>query len=98
MTKHFLCPVCEFIMDFPPYDFNICPCCGTEFGYSDSGRSYEELRRDWLWHGAQWSSRIQQPPKGWNAISQLGTIKIEFGHAEPQWDPANLILVRAANY
>ncbi len=28
--------------------FNICPQCGVEFGYQDSGYSHEHLRREWI--------------------------------------------------
>ena len=65
------CPVCGFGMDQPPDDFNICPSCGVEFGYSDSGSSYEALRSEWLRHGAAWASKVRLRPFGWNAYSQL---------------------------
>jgi len=56
---HFPCPICGFPdLDEPPYDsdgenpsFDICPCCGIEFGYEDCGRSHSELRvLDQAWY------------------------------------------------
>jgi hypothetical protein len=60
-------------MEDPPSDYNICPCCGTEFGYHDAGRTYEELRSVWLHSGANWWSPCDLPPRGWNAYQQLIT-------------------------
>jgi hypothetical protein len=77
-TEHHRCPVCCYPdLDEPAYDelgcasFEICPCCGTEFGYDDSGASHEELRRRWLARGAPWFSRSRLPPPGWSAVEQL---------------------------
>ena len=42
---NYRCPVCFFDeMPDPPRDYNICPCCGTEFGNDDVEYSYAELR------------------------------------------------------
>jgi len=73
----YLCPVCGYSLDKPPADFTICPSCGVEFGYSDSGATYRELRLDWIQFGAAWSSRVIRKPIYWNAWSQL--IKAGFG-------------------
>ena len=67
----YLCPVCGYTMDDPPRDYNICPSCGTEFGYHDSGRTYEELRWTWLNAGAEWWSPVDEKPPGWNPYQQL---------------------------
>jgi hypothetical protein len=71
-----ICPVCGYFLEFPPSDFNICPSCGTEFGYSDSGHSYDELRWNWFRHGAAWSSTVDKRPKGWDPLFQL----LNLGH------------------
>lgn len=42
-----------------------------QFGYSDAGRSHDDLRRIWLAHGSPWFSKFQQPPTGWNPYVQL---------------------------
>jgi predicted amidophosphoribosyltransferase len=43
MTAH-MCPVCGYGMEDPPQDYNICPCCGTEFGLHDAERTHDQLR------------------------------------------------------
>jgi hypothetical protein len=58
-------------MDYPPRDFHICPSCGTEFGYHDSGRTYDYLRSLWIANGAQWWSRNRHAPPNWDAWEQL---------------------------
>jgi len=55
----------------PAADFRICPSCGTEFGYHDAGRGYDELRSLWLQGGAVWWSRNRPEPPFWNGIAQL---------------------------
>ena len=67
---NYRCPVCFYErMPYPPEDYNICPCCGTEFGNDDVEYSYEELRLNWLMKGAHWF--YEQPPVGWSAGAQL---------------------------
>jgi hypothetical protein len=68
------CPVCGYGMDRPPADFNICPSCETEFGYSDSGTHYDELRMAWLEDGAPWRSAVVSKPDGWNGYVQLALV------------------------
>jgi len=65
------CPVCGYELDTPPINHSICPCCGTEFGYQDRGRSYEELRSSWVERGAQWWSPVDPLPANWNSSTQL---------------------------
>ncbi len=70
MTYH--CPVCGYAnLVEPPADYNICPCCGTEFGYDDLAHSWEQLRQRWLSKGAPWFSRHTPPPSEWNPVAQL---------------------------
>ena len=66
----YTCPVCGFRMPDPAADFNICPSCGTEFGYDDTGKTHAQLRAQWLRGGAQWWSP-QAPPPGWDGYEQL---------------------------
>ena len=75
--KH-VCPVCGFPgLDEPAYNeygsasFGICPSCGTEFGYDDSGASHKELRRRWVESGMPWFSKAAAPPSNWNPVEQL---------------------------
>ncbi len=65
------CPVCGYYMEDPPRDYNICPSCGTEFGYHDAGRTHEELRNIWIKSGAEWWSPVDRKPERWNAYIQL---------------------------
>lgn len=72
------CPVCGYSLSEPAADCDICPCCGTQFGYSDSGRSHAQLRDIWVLNGALWWSRTRQRPPAWNPWMQL----IAAGHPE----------------
>jgi hypothetical protein len=76
MSNRFTCLVCGFPeLEEPPYDetgtatFEICPCCGIEFGYQDAKRSHAELREEWIKAGMKWW--YQDPPPGWDAKAQL---------------------------
>ena len=69
-----LCPVCGYLMAYPPSDHHICPSCGTEFGYDDAGRSHTELRRIWLLTGPKWWSPVDPQPPDWNPIFQLSNL------------------------
>jgi len=68
----YLCPVCGYDnLPFIPHDYNICPCCGTEFGSDDLDFSHDELRQRWLLAGAPWFSGWTHPPANWNWCIQL---------------------------
>jgi hypothetical protein len=68
----YVCPVCGYNgLRRPPKDYLICPSCGTEFDYHDSGAGYAELRSGWLASGAKWHSRVIPPPPDWDAEEQL---------------------------
>lgn len=55
----------------------ICPCCGIQFGYDDSGRRTDEFYADWrtTWvaNGSPWFSKSRSAPDGWSAAEQLAT-------------------------
>lgn len=71
------CPVCMFPkLPYPPRDYHICPCCGTEFGNDDAEFSYEQLREMWIAAGPYWF--FGRPPDNWNPWMQL----IEGGRLE----------------
>lgn len=77
-SKTYTCTVCGYpSLDEPPVDeygcasFDICSCCGIQFGYHDACRSHEELRRKWIAEGIPWHSELVHPPNGWNATDQL---------------------------
>jgi hypothetical protein len=78
MSKSYTCPVCGFggLMRPPRNEkgggsCEICPRCGTEFGYHDSSSSDSELRHRWLKAGAAWHSRFRCPPQDWDPYRQL---------------------------
>jgi len=80
----FTCPTCYYTgLQEPPANYNICECCGTEFGVDDELHSYEELRSRWINLGAPWFFRT--PPVGWNPWVQLFTAN--FGGPLP-YDPS----------
>jgi hypothetical protein len=85
------CPTCGYPFQSPWEDSDICPSCGTQFGYSDSGRTYAELRESWIRRGAQWHSRVYPVPPAWNPWSQL--IQAGYKYAVPfkvnisLWEP-----------
>jgi hypothetical protein len=64
------CPVCFYPdMPYPAADYDICPCCGTEFGNDDALYTPDELRRRWVASGHLWF--YGDPPQNWNPIQQL---------------------------
>ena len=74
MVTTCLCPVCGYGMEDPPSDFNICPCCGTEFGYHDVNTSTNTLRAAWLRGGAKWWSTTDPEPDGWDPYVQVSAL------------------------
>ena len=68
----FVCPVCFFDqLRYPAADYNICPCCGTEFENDDVEYSYDELRTRWIANGAEWFDG--DPPANWSPWAQLAS-------------------------
>jgi hypothetical protein len=78
-----VCPVCGYQMSWPPSDFNICPCCATEFGYDDAGRTYEDLRNEWIKGGMAWWSPCNVQPSGWDPERQLKSLRTKAEVAVP---------------
>ena len=72
-----LCPVCGYGMEDPPEAYNICPCCGTEFGLHDANSSIAALRAAWLRSGAHWWSPVDPQPQDWDPYLQLDNIVAE---------------------
>ncbi len=74
------CPVCGYKgLEAPPYEssgspsFEICPSCGTEFGYDDFETDHATLRNNWIQSGAKWWNPSTPPPPNWNPYEQLKT-------------------------
>lgn len=82
------CPVCGYPgLAGPPWTGNspsdeICPSCGTQFGYDDAAggdlarrrQRHRELREAWIATGPRWYSRARQPPSGWDPGAQLQAV------------------------
>jgi hypothetical protein len=75
----FECPVCFYGgLTENPWDedspsFEICPCCGVEFGYDDfsldeteRARKQAVLRKLWEAKGFPWFSRSRLAPVDWD--------------------------------
>ena len=89
------CPVCGFPLKYPPEDFNICPSCGVEFGYETAGRSFYELRQEWVDSGAHWASRVHDKPRNWNPWIQLETAHLSYFRPEFHNHPSSMAGARA---
>lgn len=71
MNEH-TCPVCGYdALEFPPRDYSICACCGTEFGYDDRALTHDQLRAEWMGRGCAWFDVDGLKPAHWNAYDQL---------------------------
>lgn len=67
----YTCPVCGYDnLAWPRYDGQICPSCGTEFGYDDFNKTVEQLRQAWIENGMNWCDHSRRP-KNWDAAKQL---------------------------
>ncbi len=65
-----ICPVCAYKnLPYPPRDYNICPCCSTEFGNDDAVYSHRQLLGMWIAGGANWF--FGRAPEHWNPWLQL---------------------------
>lgn len=73
----YICPVCGYDqLSEAPDDYNICPCCWTEFGVSDIEHSFRELQAEWIQSGFRWHSRVVTQPANWDPIKQLERVRI----------------------
>ena len=79
-----VCPVCGFAglyeeaWDGVSPSYEICPCCGTQFGYDDATpdprdrpAKHELLRGRWVESGRLWFYPSGCPPEGWDPAAQL---------------------------
>ncbi|MFC1752717.1 hypothetical protein ACFL96_04900 [Thermoproteota archaeon] len=55
--------------------FEICPCCGFEFGVDDilGEGHYASFRNQWIENGADWFMPERRPKK-WNLDKQLSNL------------------------
>jgi hypothetical protein len=91
------CLVCAYKhMPLPPIPYNICPCCGVEYGLDDAFDSHAELRNRWLEAGAKWFSdpRLYPMPSGWNAWDQLDESNYQYAVPRPEVLAAEAVRVQ----
>lgn len=79
------CPVCGYPdLEQPAWDpvtgvpsFDICPCCGCEFGYNDAtSGARERYRTAWIRRGAAWFEP-EARPYVWDLRAQLRRIGVD---------------------
>lgn len=79
------CRVCGFELPEPPWGedgetptWEICPCCGTEFGYEDcTVQAAKKRRAQWLASGANWFNEALKP-SDWLLERQLADVPDHF--------------------
>ena len=85
MNPNLICPVCGYPdLEKPPYwpdgqttQYEICPCCGFEFGFDDQdrGETFVSYREKWIRGGRQWWAASEPPPTGWDPVLQLQNLE-----------------------
>ncbi|MDD5194811.1 MAG: hypothetical protein PHQ96_03935 [Candidatus Omnitrophica bacterium] len=82
MSKRYMCPVCGFTgLQELPYNqenlpsYEICPCCGFEFGFDGDNNqdTFATFRKLWIDRGAQWF-KPDLKPKYWDRKEQLNNL------------------------
>jgi hypothetical protein len=81
----FNCRVCGYDQGFEPWGedgetptFDICDCCGVQFGYEDCNELYvNKFRQEWINNGTKWFTPHDKPP-GWSLEEQMKGIPDEF--------------------
>lgn len=86
----YTCPVCGYphLEEQPHHpgaggSDEICPSCGTQFGYHDGAnddlvwrtKRHEVLRRKWIAGGMKWHSKVDPVPGDWKPETQLRNIE-----------------------
>lgn len=72
-----VCPVCGYDrLEFPPGNFSICACCGTEFGYDDRALTHFALRQEWMRAGFPWFDPDEAKPPLWNPYRQMSDARL----------------------
>ena len=91
VAARYICPVCGYPeLSEPPWDNGagsdeICPSCGTHFGYDDAaggdaGRReqvHRQRRSEWIAGGMRWWSRGDHPLAGWDPGTQVAVVADE---------------------
>ncbi len=80
-NKNSMCKVCGLLLDEAPWgedgetpSFEICDCCGVEFGYEDSTiESIKRYREMWIKSGTKWFN-AKKRPSVWSLKEQLKNV------------------------
>lgn len=78
----YICPVCGYDkLHEMPYrqgcpSYEICSCCGFEFGFDDMDQkeSFESYRKSWIDQGAKWFTPGKKPDN-WDLNEQLKKVR-----------------------
>ncbi|EEL72054.1 hypothetical protein bcere0026_9540 [Bacillus mycoides] len=72
---NYICLICGFDELLDP-SYEICSCCGFQFGYDDCDQGYTfiEYRKEWLKKGAIWFNSAKKPAR-WSLEKQLKNIE-----------------------
>lgn len=81
----FNCRVCGFDQGVEPWgedgetpSFDICCCCGVQFGYEDCKEiGVREFRQEWINNGAKWFTP-KDKPQDWSLEEQMKGIPDQF--------------------
>lgn len=88
------CHICGYDLGFPPWgttgqtpEYDICPCCRTEFGAEDRWmESLGRLREIWIAGGYKWFNSARQPAD-WSPEKQLMNVPTDLMEWWPFWGP-----------
>ncbi|MEW9702988.1 hypothetical protein [Paenibacillus sp. SI8] len=78
----YICTLCGYSnLKFAPWtqkglspSYEICPCCGVEFGVDDINKAaYEIYKKEWFESGNKWFMESKKP-NNWNLQDQLKKI------------------------
>ena len=87
IKKKYMCPVCGFggLKEIPygakgEPSYEICPCCGFEFGFdaANSQKEFSAFCRRWFESGAKWFMP-KLKPKNWDVQKQLANLERKRG-------------------
>lgn len=78
----YFCKVCGYKNAEAPWgedgqtpSFEMCPCCGVEFGFEDYLETgLRDYREKWIQEGCPWFKERMKPPH-WSLEDQLGNLK-----------------------
>jgi hypothetical protein len=83
--EKFACRICGKMQDDPPWGddnlaptYNICGCCGVEFGYQDCIlEAILAYRKKWIGKGAKWECP-QEKPANWSLEEQMRNVPAKY--------------------